>query len=63
MMIKRLIKIGRKDSRRGVALLIVLFIVMSITVLSLGFLARSDVELTHLSLRHGLISTSEGTVI
>jgi len=31
--------------RRGVALLVVLFIVMVITVLSLGFLSRSDVEL------------------
>ena len=31
--------------RRGVALLVVLFIVMAITVLSLGFLSRSDVEL------------------
>jgi len=32
-------------NRRGVALLVVLFIVMTITVLSLGFLSRSDVEL------------------
>lgn len=31
--------------RRGVALLVVLFVVMAITVLSLGFLAGSDVEL------------------
>jgi len=30
---------------RGVALLVVLFIVMAITILSLGFLSRSDVEL------------------
>ena len=32
-------------SRRGAALLVVLFIVMAITILSLGFLSRSDVEL------------------
>ena len=32
-------------NRGGVALLVVLFIVMAITVLSLGFLSRSDVEL------------------
>ncbi len=32
-------------NRRGVALLAVLFIVMVITILSLGFLSRSDVEL------------------
>lgn len=32
-------------NRSGVALLVVLFIVMVITVMSLGFLARSDVEL------------------
>ena len=31
--------------RRGVALLVVLFIVMAVTILSLGFLSRSDVEL------------------
>ncbi len=31
--------------RRGVALLVVLFIVMTITILSVGFLSRSDVEL------------------
>lgn len=38
----------RKDTinRKGAALLVVLFIVMAITVLSLGFLSRSDVELT-----------------
>ena len=34
-----------KKSRQGAALLVVLFIVMVITVLSLGFLSRSDVEL------------------
>jgi cytoskeletal protein CcmA (bactofilin family) len=34
-----------KNSRQGAALLVVLFIVMVITVLSLGFLSRSDVEL------------------
>jgi hypothetical protein len=35
----------KKYNERGAALLIVLFIVMAITVLSLGFLARSDTEL------------------
>jgi len=35
----------QKNTRDGAALLIVLFIVMVITVLSLGFLSRSDVEL------------------
>ena len=34
-----------KTNRRGVALLVVLFVVMVITILSLGFLSRSDVEL------------------
>ena len=34
-----------KTSRQGAALLVVLFIVMVITILSLGFLSRSDVEL------------------
>jgi cytoskeletal protein CcmA (bactofilin family) len=34
-----------KTNRRGSALLVVLFIVMAITILSLGFLSRSDVEL------------------
>jgi hypothetical protein len=32
-------------NRRGAALLVVLFIVMTITILALGFLSRSDVEL------------------
>lgn len=32
-------------NRRGAALLVVLFIIMAITILSLGFLSRSDVEL------------------
>jgi type II secretory pathway component PulK len=31
--------------KKGVALLVVLFIVMTITILSLGYLSRSDVEL------------------
>jgi cytoskeletal protein CcmA (bactofilin family) len=35
----------RRKKREGAALLVVLFIVMAITVLSLGFLSRSDVEL------------------
>lgn len=34
-----------KNNRQGAALLVVLFIVMVITILSLGFLSRSDVEL------------------
>jgi hypothetical protein len=34
-----------KVNRKGSALLVVLFIVMAITILSLGFLSRSDVEL------------------
>ena len=34
-----------KKVRPGVALLVVLFIVMAITILSLGFVSRSDVEL------------------
>ena len=38
-------KSGNKIKSRGVALLVVLFIVMAITILSLGFLSRSDVEL------------------
>ncbi len=39
---------NKKDTinRKGAALLVVLFIVMAITILSLGFLSRSDVELT-----------------
>ena len=38
---------GRRNkiNRRGAALLVVLFVVMAVTVLSLGFLSRSDVEL------------------
>ncbi len=35
----------KKTTRDGAALLVVLFIIMVITVLSLGFLSRSDVEL------------------
>ncbi|MDD5327769.1 MAG: hypothetical protein PHY02_08160 [Phycisphaerae bacterium] len=34
-----------RTNRKGMALLVVLFIVMAITILSLGFLSRSDVEL------------------
>ena len=34
-----------KINRRGAALLVVLFVVMVATILSLGFLSRSDVEL------------------
>ena len=39
---------NKKDTThsKGAALLVVLFIVMTITILSLGFLSRSDVELT-----------------
>jgi len=36
---------NNKTSRQGAALLVVLFIVMAITILSLGFLSQSDVEL------------------
>ena len=36
---------SNKKAKSGVALLIVLFIVMAITILSLGFVTRSDVEL------------------
>jgi len=36
---------NNKKARPGAALLIVLFIVMAITILSLGFVSRSDVEL------------------
>ena len=36
---------NNKKVRPGVALLVVLFIVMAITILSLGFVTRSDVEL------------------
>ena len=36
---------NKEKTRRGAALLIVLFIVMAITILSLGFLSRCDTEL------------------
>ena len=36
---------SNKKARPGVALLVVLFIVMAITIMSLGFVSRSDVEL------------------
>jgi len=36
---------SNKTRRHGVALLVVLFIIMAITVLSVGFLSQSDVEL------------------
>jgi type II secretory pathway component PulK len=35
----------KRKKREGAVLLIVLFVVMAITVLSLGFISRSDVEL------------------
>jgi len=35
----------RNTNRKGAALLVVLFVIMAITILSLGFLSRSDVEL------------------
>ena len=38
-------KRANKNFRKGAALLVVLFIIMVITVLSLGFLSQSDVEL------------------
>jgi len=50
-MIKQKIKIRnlkfeiRNFNKKGAALLVVLFVVMAITILSLGFLSRSDVEL------------------
>ncbi|MFQ6035193.1 MAG: hypothetical protein ACE5NM_05015 [Sedimentisphaerales bacterium] len=50
-MIKRRIKLHdtryaiRNTHKKGAALLVVLFVVMAITILSLGFLSRSDVEL------------------
>ena len=40
-----MIKIKNKNCRNGAALLIVLFIVMVITVIALGVIARSDIEL------------------
>jgi hypothetical protein len=49
-------KIKRKTVRRGAALLIVLFIVMAVTMVSLSFLTRSDAEL---SSGHGMISHSQ----
>jgi hypothetical protein len=51
MMIKQKIKLRitryaiRNTNRKGIALLVVLFIIMAITILSLGFLSGSDVEL------------------
>jgi len=36
---------NNKKARPGVALLVVLFLIMAITILSLGFVSRSDVEL------------------
>ena len=50
-MIKQIIKLRisnpepRTPNRKGAALLVVLFVIMAITILSLGFLSRSDVEL------------------
>jgi len=38
--------VKRKHNRQGVVLLVILFIVMTVTVVSLGFIARSDVELS-----------------
>jgi len=35
----------RNTNKKGAALLVVLFVIMAITILSLGFLSRSDVEL------------------
>ncbi|MHC4160001.1 MAG: DUF7305 domain-containing protein [Planctomycetota bacterium] len=49
-------KINRKTGRRGAALLIVLFIVMAVTIMSLSFLTRSDAEL---SSGQGMISHSQ----
>ncbi len=44
--VKVMRKIKRKTVRRGAALLIVLFIVMAATIISLSFLTRSDAELS-----------------
>jgi len=41
----KMYKRKNKNREKGVALLVVLFIVMVATILSLGFLARSDTEL------------------
>ncbi|MHC4360569.1 MAG: DUF7305 domain-containing protein [Planctomycetota bacterium] len=49
-------KIKRKTVRRGAALLIVLFIVMAVTIVSLSFLTRSSAEL---SSGQGMISHSQ----
>ena len=40
-----MIKMKNKNSRKGAALLIVLFIVMAITIIALGVIARGDIEL------------------
>lgn len=40
-----MIRIKNKNSRKGAALLIVLFIVMVITIIALGVIARGDIEL------------------
>ncbi len=51
MMIRKRFKIKnsrlkiRNAEKQGAALLVVLFVIMTITILSLGFLSRSDVEL------------------
>jgi hypothetical protein len=47
MMIKKIrnTKYEIRDTNKGAALLVVLFIIMAITILSLGYLSRSDVEL------------------
>jgi len=51
MMIKQIIKLRISNTERrtanskGTALLVVLFIILAITILSLGFISRSDVEL------------------
>jgi len=51
MMIKQRIQLRdtryaiRNTNKKGAALLVVLFVIMAITILSLGFLSRSDVEL------------------
>lgn len=44
--VKVLRKMKRKTGRRGAALLVVLFIVMAVTIVSLSFLTRSDAELS-----------------
>jgi hypothetical protein len=52
----------KRKKREGVALLVVLFIVMAIAVLSLGFMSRSDIELAcgeNMILRTQMVHSAE----